>query len=277
MQSYAQRSLGATFISTPGIPPTSNALSRLKSVSHFRSVSACHEILNGLPPVSVGTPSKCGQVPSRGLSTNRSIRCEHYRPPLQMLMLRQSAAPLHKRAPHQYRAFYSQRSTYLTPGFNAIESTSSYSRVGKGIRKRCLTSNRTPAQDDGKTNLGAQTRPNSSEVKDSLDAKANANRASSSDTNKYVINRLPSIGHIHRPNKEELLAAATGFWSRLKVRFKWFSIRSVRPFNIDEIGAFFSWVLVGHVIWIILGTTTFFSLVIFMVNTVFAQGIVDYF
>ncbi|KAI4209637.1 MAG: hypothetical protein LQ351_007437 [Letrouitia transgressa] len=127
------------------------------------------------------------------------------------------------------------------------------------------------SQDGGKPNSGARTRPNPSEAKDSFDAKANTNPASSSDTNKYVINRLPSIGHIHRPNKEELLAAATGFWSRLKVRFKWFSIRSVRPFNIDDIGAFFSWVLVGHVIWIILGTTTFFSLVIFMVNTVFAQ------
>lgn len=78
--------------------------------------------------------------------------------------------------------------------------------------------------------------------------------------------------HLHRPTREELLAAATGFWSRLKVRFKWFSIRSVRPFNMDEIGAFFSWVLLGHVLWVILGTTTFFSLLILAINTVFAQG-----
>ena len=89
---------------------------------------------------------------------------------------------------------------------------------------------------------------------------------------KHLIDRLPNLPHIHRPSKEELLAAATGFWSRLKVRFKWFSIRSARPFNVDEIGAFFSWVLLGHVIWIVLGTTTFFSLAIFAVNTVFAQG-----
>jgi len=95
--------------------------------------------------------------------------------------------------------------------------------------------------------------------------------AASSFTNKHLIDRLPSIPHLSRPSKEELLAAATGFWSRLKVRFKWFSIRSVRPFNADEIGAFFSWILVGHVLWIILGTTTFFSLAIFAVNTVFAQ------
>lgn len=90
-------------------------------------------------------------------------------------------------------------------------------------------------------------------------------------SNKHLRDRLPDISHIHRPSREELLAAATGFWSRLKVRFKWFSIRSVRPFNVDEIGAFFSWFLLGHVLWIILGTTTFFSLAIFAVNTVFAQ------
>ena len=89
--------------------------------------------------------------------------------------------------------------------------------------------------------------------------------------NKHLRDRLPDISHIHRPSREELLAAATGFWSRLKVRFKWFSIRSVRPFNADEIGAFFSWFLLGHVLWIILGTTTFVSLAIFAVNTVFAQ------
>ena len=89
--------------------------------------------------------------------------------------------------------------------------------------------------------------------------------------NKHLRDRLPDISQIHRPSREELLAAATGFWSRLKVRFKWFSIRSVRPFNADEIGAFFSWFLLGHVLWIILGTTTFVSLAIFAVNTVFAQ------
>ena len=93
-----------------------------------------------------------------------------------------------------------------------------------------------------------------------------------STSSQQLINRLPNISNIHRPTKEELLAAATGFWSRLKVRFKWFSIRSARPFNADEIGAFVSWVLLGHVLWIILGTTTFFSLAILAVNTVFAQG-----
>jgi hypothetical protein len=76
----------------------------------------------------------------------------------------------------------------------------------------------------------------------------------------------------HRPTKEELLAAATGFGQRLKVRFKWFSIRSMRPWNADEWGAFVSWFLFGHLVWVLVGTTTFFSLVILTINTVFAQG-----
>ncbi|KAJ0420703.1 mitochondrial distribution and morphology proteins-domain-containing protein [Aspergillus carlsbadensis] len=92
-----------------------------------------------------------------------------------------------------------------------------------------------------------------------------------SSSNRHLMNRLPHMPHLHRPTKEELLSAATGFWSRLKVRFKWFSIRSVRPFNLDEITALFSWVLLGHVVWIVLGTTTFFSLLIIAINTVFAQ------
>lgn len=77
--------------------------------------------------------------------------------------------------------------------------------------------------------------------------------------------------HLHAPTKEQLLAASTGFWSRLKVRFKWFSIRSVRPFTFDEIAALFSWVLIGHALWVIFATTTFFSIVILAINTVFAQ------
>lgn len=89
--------------------------------------------------------------------------------------------------------------------------------------------------------------------------------------NKPLFDRLPHLPHLHRPTKEELLAAATGFWSRLRIHFKWLSIRSSRPFNMDDISAFFTWILVGHVVWILAGTTAFFSLIILLVNTVFAQ------
>ncbi|KAK3115829.1 Mitochondrial distribution and morphology protein 31, mitochondrial precursor [Teratosphaeriaceae sp. CCFEE 6253] len=86
-----------------------------------------------------------------------------------------------------------------------------------------------------------------------------------------LYDRLPHVTLPARPNKEELLSAATGFWHRLQIRFKWFSIRSVRPYNSDEIGAFLSWIFWGHVLWIVIGTTTFVSLGIYAINTVFAQ------
>lgn len=86
----------------------------------------------------------------------------------------------------------------------------------------------------------------------------------------YKYMHLPKMPH--RPTKEELLAAASGFGERLKVRLKWFSIRSMRPWNADEWGAFVSWFLFGHLLWILVGTTTFFSLIILSINTIFAQG-----
>lgn len=89
-----------------------------------------------------------------------------------------------------------------------------------------------------------------------------------SSVSKYL--HLPKMPH--RPTKEELLAAANGFWERFRVRFKWMSIRSMRPWNADEWGAFVSWFMLGHLVWILVGTTTFFSLLIFSINTVFAQG-----
>jgi len=88
--------------------------------------------------------------------------------------------------------------------------------------------------------------------------------------NEHFYDRI-HMPQFHRPTKEELLAAATGFWSRLKVRFKWLTIKSTRPFNVDEIVGFISWIALGHVIWIVVGTTTFVSLAIFAINTVFAQ------
>lgn len=81
---------------------------------------------------------------------------------------------------------------------------------------------------------------------------------------------LPKLPH--RPTKQELLEAASGFWSRLRVRFKWLTIRSVRPWNVDDWSAFVSWVVVGHIVWILVGTTTFISALIYAINTIAAQG-----
>ncbi|ATZ45668.1 Bcmdm32 [Botrytis cinerea B05.10] len=92
---------------------------------------------------------------------------------------------------------------------------------------------------------------------------------SHSASSKYHLPHMPKMPH--RPTREELLAAATGFWSRLKVRFKWFTIRGGRPWNVDDWSAFVSWFVLGNIAWIFVGTTTFFSLVILSINTVVAQ------
>lgn len=91
-----------------------------------------------------------------------------------------------------------------------------------------------------------------------------------SSMSKYLQSHLPKISH--RPTKEELLAAANGFTQRTKVRLKWLTIRSMRPWNADEWGAFVSWFMLGHLVWFLVGTTTFVSLLILTINTVFAQG-----
>lgn len=74
--------------------------------------------------------------------------------------------------------------------------------------------------------------------------------------------------------KELLLSRANNFVSRLGVRFKWLLKRSNRPLNTDDYSALFSWLVVGNVLVLILGTTTFVLLVIFTFNTVFAQEFV---
>jgi len=99
------------------------------------------------------------------------------------------------------------------------------------------------------------------------DAATTAVKAAVPATNQF----LDRLSHLHAPTKEELLAAASGFWSRLAVRFKWFSIRSGRKFTADEIFGFLSWIFLGHLVWLLIGTTTFLSLFILAVNTVFAQ------
>lgn len=74
--------------------------------------------------------------------------------------------------------------------------------------------------------------------------------------------------------KEQLLASTRGFLPRLWIRLRWLLKRSNRPFNTDDYSAFFSWLVMGNALVLILGTTTFVLLVIFTINTVFAQELV---
>lgn len=63
-----------------------------------------------------------------------------------------------------------------------------------------------------------------------------------------------SLPHGKQPTKQDFLQAATSMWQRMRIRFKWFTIKSFRKFNVDDMSAFLSWFLVGQTLWILVGT-----------------------
>lgn len=146
-----------------------------------------------------------------------------------------------------------------------IHSSSRRRERGNAKRNKSSTSN---VQNNRKT---PQESKNGSPIPPMVPKGEPTIEESESMASKYL--HLPQMPKMpHRPSREELLAAATGFWSRAKVRFKWLTIRSVRPWNVDDWSAFVSWFVLGNIAWLVIGTTTFLSLVIYTVNTVVAQG-----
>jgi mitochondrial distribution and morphology protein 31 len=63
-----------------------------------------------------------------------------------------------------------------------------------------------------------------------------------------------SLPHVSRPSRDDFLHVANGFVQRMRVRVRWFFIRNFRKFNADDISAFVTWFLVGHGLWILIGT-----------------------
>lgn len=78
----------------------------------------------------------------------------------------------------------------------------------------------------------------------------------------------------NREYKALLLSRATGFFERLRIRIRWLLKKSDRPFSTDDYSALFSWLVMGNVLLFFVATTTFFSLILFTLNTVFAQEFV---
>ncbi|KAI0254158.1 mitochondrial distribution and morphology protein family 31/32 [Lactifluus subvellereus] len=87
----------------------------------------------------------------------------------------------------------------------------------------------------------------------------------------YILISLP---HVSRPSRDDFLNAANGFVQRMRVRVRWFFIRNFRKFNADDISAFVTWFLVGQGLWILIGTTTFFSVVFAVANSLRLQAYV---
>ncbi|OAD04087.1 hypothetical protein MUCCIDRAFT_143091, partial [Mucor lusitanicus CBS 277.49] len=69
------------------------------------------------------------------------------------------------------------------------------------------------------------------------------------------------------PNKYELLIQARGFIQRLKIRVKHPFMKQMRPFTLNDITALFSWVFLGHTVWLVVGTTSFLSFGLWAANS----------
>ncbi|BGP37509.1 Mitochondrial distribution and morphology protein 31, mitochondrial precursor [Rhodotorula kratochvilovae] len=73
------------------------------------------------------------------------------------------------------------------------------------------------------------------------------------------------------PPKDQLLALTSSFFERLKIRFKWATIRSYRRFRADDYSAFFSVGILGTLGWFLLKTTSAFAVLFFVVNSLSLQ------
>ena len=63
-----------------------------------------------------------------------------------------------------------------------------------------------------------------------------------------------SLPPMHRPTREDFLSLTTNVWQRLRVNFKWFTIKSFRKYDADEVSALFTWFLMSQTLWILIGT-----------------------
>lgn len=68
-------------------------------------------------------------------------------------------------------------------------------------------------------------------------------------------------------SKSQLLAEAPSSLSRMWIHIKWPLTRNNRPFSLDDFSAFASWLVMGNVLWIILGTTTFGLVSMYSIHT----------
>ncbi len=109
------------------------------------------------------------------------------------------------------------------------------------------------------------------------------------DYSRFFRRLAASLPHLHRPTRDDFLKVANGFWQRMNVRFKWFTIKSFRKFNADDISAFVTWFVMSQTIWILIGTyviflplpfylqliicsTTFFSVIFAIANSLRLQS-----
>ncbi|CAO3574728.1 unnamed protein product [Mortierella alpina] len=89
-----------------------------------------------------------------------------------------------------------------------------------------------------------------------------------------LVKYTPPAGPLNRVDRAKLLAATPTFLARLKIRLKLLLMRQIRPWRVDDFIAMFSWAFLANVAFVLLGTTTFFSLLLATANSLQFQGFV---
>ncbi|KAF9580889.1 Mitochondrial distribution and morphology protein 31, mitochondrial precursor [Lunasporangiospora selenospora] len=89
-----------------------------------------------------------------------------------------------------------------------------------------------------------------------------------------LVKYTPPSGPLSRVDRAKLISEAPNFLARLKIRLKLLLMRQIRPWRVDDFIAMFSWAFLANVAFVLLGTTTFFSLVLATANSLQFQGFV---
>lgn len=159
------------------------------------------------------------------------------------------------------RSRYTQRYTHTTLWTKSI---SPKLRLSSTRNAFVLTSSRaftTPPQSSEKlptgSNISANLNDTTEKIKEEEPSGTQQQLPLARDHENYsrFFRRLAlSLPHLHRPTRDDFLNVATGFWQRLRIRFKWFTVRGFRKFNADDISAFITWFLMSQTLWILVGT-----------------------
>ncbi|KAI8922532.1 mitochondrial distribution and morphology protein family 31/32 [Powellomyces hirtus] len=88
----------------------------------------------------------------------------------------------------------------------------------------------------------------------------------------YGAAALGSVTQSWRVARAELLDNVGGFWPRLRLRIRLFLMGSQRPWRADDVFALFSWIFMGHTLFLLVGTTTFLSLLLGVANSLQFQA-----
>lgn len=84
-----------------------------------------------------------------------------------------------------------------------------------------------------------------------------------------LVNPLtPEQGRIAlRHARQAIINNENDFVKRQKLRIRLFFMGKIRPMKVDDIMALVSWIFVGHLGFVLIGTTTFVSLMLFIMNS----------